>query len=298
MLSTLRARFTRGPLLLDGPTGTELERRGHATTLPLWTALAVRDAKPILRSIHEDYARAGADILTACTFRTSRHVLDKCGRGEEAAALTREAVALARDVAEGVQNHEVLVAGSIAPLEDCYHPERTPDHACLEREHALHADNLARSGVNLLLVETMPTSREAVHAAKAATSTGLPVIVSLLAGPDATLFDSSPLLEAIDALSRLPIVALSVNCAPPAWCSRALDVLRSSGLPFGAYANSSIPDGSFGDQPEPLGVRDYAAAAGEWLAQGARLIGGCCGTMPAHIAALRALIDRAAPEAA
>ncbi|MGH7680972.1 MAG: homocysteine S-methyltransferase family protein, partial [Candidatus Eiseniibacteriota bacterium] len=126
--SSLRDRLTRGEIvLLDGALGTELERRGVSTRLPLWSAHAVWDAPDRVREIHEEYARAGADILTAATFRTTPRAVASArasgvpGAGLDAAALTRAAIALAAEArSRAGASREILVAGSMAPLEDCY----------------------------------------------------------------------------------------------------------------------------------------------------------------------------------
>lgn len=277
-------------LLLDGPTGTELERRGFATRMPLWTATVAVDAPELLRAIHMDYVAAGADILTACTFRTSHHTLSKAGFGSDAAHLTRHAVALAREAADATER-VVLVAGSVAPLEDCYKPELTPDVDVLAKEHQTHADTLVEAGADILLVESMPTAREAIIATRAAVATGTPVITSLLARDNAQLFDGTPLSEVLPALLDLPIELIAVNCCSTQACSRALQELARTGRPFGAYANAGEPDGSFGRDPEPHDVSGYGEAVLAWLDAGATLVGGCCGTQPQHIAHLRELID-------
>jgi len=277
--------------LLDGATGTELERRGVRTSLPLWSAAAVREAPDLLLQIHTEYVAAGADILTACTFRTSRYTLSKLGRSDEAQALSLEAVELARRACI-TSSRRVLIAGSIAPLEDCYHPERTQPLPVLEREHAAHAEALAAAGVDLLLVETMPTAIEAISAARAASRTGVPFAVSLLPGPDATLFDGTALADAAGRVARESPALMCVNCGPVSWCDAALETLARTGIPFGLYANSGTPDRSFGGTPAPLDVLRYAEQASSWFHRGARVVGGCCGTTPAHIAALREVVDR------
>lgn len=279
-----------GTVLLDGPTGTELERRGYATTLPLWTARAVWDAPSLLSAIHVEYVRAGADILTACTFRTCRYVLAKAGLGLEARALTDAAVQLARACANTATRH-VQVAGSIAPLEDCYHPELTPPVPVLERAHRDHADALAAAGVDLLLVETMPTVREAVVASRAALDTGLPVLTSLLPGPDRRLWDGTLLREALCALTELPLALVSINCGAPEWCTAAVDDLAGCPGGFGVYANASAPDPRFGDLSASGSVGEYTQHAKRWLERGARMLGSCCGTGAAHTAALRQLLN-------
>jgi S-methylmethionine-dependent homocysteine/selenocysteine methylase len=140
--------------LLDGPLGTELERRGLPLPAPAWSARAVFERPDLLSAIHADYAAAGADVHTAATFRTTARALRGTpweGRWEEG---VQRAVALCREAAAGGR-----VAGSIAPLEDCFSPELTPDDASLRREHAQLAAALAKAGCDLLLVETMPTRR-------------------------------------------------------------------------------------------------------------------------------------------
>src|SRR5262245_30418452 len=107
-------------MLLDGGTGTELLRRGYRTTLPLWSAGALLDRPDLVAAIHADYAKAGAEIVTANTFRTNVRALRKAGLEARAPELNRLAVKLARD------SGAPFVAGSIAPLEDCYRPDLVP----------------------------------------------------------------------------------------------------------------------------------------------------------------------------
>ena len=286
-LDVLLASFRTAPMLLDGPTGTELERRGYRTSLPLWTALAVKEAPTLLRAVHDDYVRAGADILTACTFRTNRYTLAKQGLGRDAVTLTRESVAIARQSASAAAR-PVLVAGCIAPLEDCYRPELTPDDAALASAHAAHVEALVLAGVDLLLVETMPTLREARIATRAAIATGLAVMTSLLVGPDRTMFDGTRLAQAFEELAEL-----AVNCGPMNWCTQAIEDLAATRRCFGAYANSGAPSPTFGFTPAALDVDGYARCAAAWIGAGASLVGGCCGTGPDHIAALRRILDGA-----
>jgi S-methylmethionine-dependent homocysteine/selenocysteine methylase len=277
------------PLLLDGAAGTELERRGLHTHLPLWTATAARDAPGLLLAVHQDYVSAGADVLTACTFRTTHHILSISGLSSEAKWLTCEAVQIARSAASSA-HRTVLVAGSIGPLEDCYAPDLTPDAATLEREHEGHATHLAEANADVLLVESMPTAREAAIATRAAARTGLPVITSLLARPGAQLYDHSSLGMALATLASLPVRLVTVNCCSLDACSDAIAVLSEYGLPFGAYPNAGDPDGSFGRTPGPLAPDALERAARRWILQGASLVGECCGTEPKHIARLCAVL--------
>ncbi len=280
-------------LLLDGATGTEIERRGLHTYLPLWSALGLMEQPDLVRAIHEDYARAGADILTANTFRTTARTLAHADRDPaHAADLTGLAVRLAREAAVASQR-DILVAGSIAPLEDCYSPWLSPPDDVAYEEHLAHARNLAAAGVDFLMIETMPVIHEAVAAVRAARTTGLPVTASFVLGSDGRLLSGETLASAVQSVAPLGICAVLVNCSPPGTITEALQSLRKlTDLPIGGYANLGTVDDTVGwKADERISGSVYAAAAESWLQAGAQIIGGCCGTRPEHIAALRRLID-------
>lgn len=287
---SLRTRLAEGPtLLLDGATGTELERRGARTGLPLWSSHVLLDDPELLERVHADYARAGCEILTANTFRTQRRTLATAGLGQQAQELTALAVACARRGAARAGS-PALVAGSVAPLADCYRPDRVPDDETLREEHAQHVGNLHEAGVDLLLVETMNTIREAVAAVEAARATPLPVLASFVCDGCARLLSGEPLESAIAALERLAPDALLVNCLPPTAVPAALPKLRSSGRPFGVYANLGAPNDETGfTRSEDCSPEQFAELGAGWVQAGARIVGGCCGTSPAH---LRRLAER------
>ena len=292
-----RNRLVEGPpLLLDGATGTELHRRGVDTGLPMWSAKALLEAPDTLIAIHRDYVEAGAEIITANTFRTHRRSLAAAGHGDKAATLTARAVQLAREAtattpAGGARS--VYVAGSIAPLEDCYSPHLVPETGALTAEHGEMAAALADAGADLLLVETMNTIREAAAAAQAAVATGLPVLVGLVCGRDGKLLSGESVPDAADNLGGLGVDGLLINCSPTPDLDAALaELAAATDLPIGAYGNVGYADNTEGwvntDSVDPDA---YARYADKWLDLGARVIGSCCGTGPAHTVALRARID-------
>jgi len=292
-----RDRIAAGPaLVLDGATGTELERRGLRTPPPLWSAHALLDDPETVHRVHADYAAAGAELLTANTFRTQRRTLSQAGLGDRAAELTTLAVSLARRAA----GSRSAVLGSSPPLEDCFSPERVPDDDVLAREHGEHAHNLAAAGADAVLVETMNTVREAAAAARAARTAGLPVLVSFTCWRGARLLSGEPLDTAIEAVRDSDPIAVLVNCLPPANLGACLPALAGSRLPFGVYPNLGAPV----DRPDDAAVAartddhtpaELAGRAREWLAAGARIVGGCCGTTPDHVAALTQL-ERSGPD--
>ena len=283
----------RPPLLLDGALGTELERVGCETALPLWSAAALVTAPARVAAIHRAHAAAGAELLTTNTFRTQERTLARGGLGGRARELTRLAAELARAAAEEAP-HETWVLGSCAPLEDCYRPDLVPDDAALEREHRAHAENLAASGVDALAIETLNSVREAVIAMCAARETGLPVLVSFVCDVEARLLSGEPLAAALTAVAEWQPFAVGVNCLPPEAVARCVPHLARSGLPFAAYANlgAPLPSGAFRsrDDTQPDA---FAALAGRWATAGAAIVGGCCGTRPAHVRAMRAVLGGA-----
>jgi len=281
------------PVLLDGATGTELARRGVDTTLPLWSARSLFDDRGLetLTKIHEDYARAGAEIIVTNTFRTALRTLERAGRGDAWREANRRAVGCARAGA-AVATSVCLVAGGLAPLEDCYRPDLVPPRdACLS-EHRRQAALLASLGVDLIFIETMNSLREAESALEAAVGTGLPVLLSLCPRPPAHLLSGEPLADVMPRLAGLGGRALRgilLNCATP----EALEVVFPSfatiapGLPHGLYAHLGEPDDVTGWRlPERHDPARYANWIGTCVGAGARLVGGCCGTTPDHIAAI------------
>jgi S-methylmethionine-dependent homocysteine/selenocysteine methylase len=179
------------------------------------------------------------------------------------------------------------VLGSAAPLEDCYRPDLVPDAASLAREHAEHAGHLAAAGADAILVETMNSVREAEAAARAARATGLPFLASFVCGEGALLLSGEPLRAGLEAVAAHGPLAVGVNCVAPSRVAACLPELARAGLPFCVYANLGSPDPVRGFAPSAdCAPAAYAGEAERWVAAGAAVVGGCCGTGPAHVAAL------------
>jgi S-methylmethionine-dependent homocysteine/selenocysteine methylase len=266
-------------IVLDGATGTELGRRGVDTRTDLFSARALLDDKGVqaLRAVHRDYLRAGAQVITANTFRTNPR---KAGpRWRE---LTERAVRVAREEADAAG---AAVAGSLAPVEDCYLPEVRPPPDVALREHLELARALA--GCDLLLVETVAAADEGLAAVEAAASTGLPVWVAAMVLPSGAMKSGDDPHAFFKAARDRGAVAALINCVPPAGVDLGLDAARDSGLPFGAYAHMGEVDPDAGwPATKVLSPQEYAARAAGWLERGATILGGCCGTTPDHIGAL------------
>jgi methionine synthase I (cobalamin-dependent) len=281
------------PLLLDAAMGTELQRRDAITTLPLWSARPLLDDPELVWTIHGDEASAGADILTTNTFRTHGRTLAGAGLAARAAELTTLAVRLAHQAAS-VPGREIFVAGSLSPLEDCYRPDLAPESEALASEHEDQARILAEAGVDLILAETHNSIREAAAALRAAKSTGVPVVVSLVTDGGGRLLSGESIEEAAEALLSLDPDAIGVNCVPAARLADDLASLAaaSGGEPLCAYGNLGLPaEGPGWAFTDEMGPEAFAEEARRWIGLGARIVGGCCGTTPAHTQALRRLLD-------
>ena len=278
-------------LLLDGPMGTELLARGVPTPLPGWSAHALEEAPDTVAEVHRAYAAAGATVHTTNTFRTRPSVFPHAWRrlAERAAALAREATPAGQ-----------RVAGSIAPLEDCYRPDRSPadtDRAGTRARHLELAEVLAPA-VDLLLCETFPHGGEALLALDAALETGREVWLALSPGPNADLLTPSAVLATAKSALHAGAGAVLVNCLPlesvPPFLDALAEATSAGGGRFGVYANAGWVEDQSGWRPKDLAAQRYADEALRWHATGATILGSCCGTGPAHVEAVsRALAARA-----
>jgi S-methylmethionine-dependent homocysteine/selenocysteine methylase len=285
-------RLARGPLLLDGAVGTELERRGCACPAPLWSARALIEAPDLVRDIHRDYVAAGAAIIVANTFRTSPRALHAAGLDAAGPTLVERAVALARaatttEAPAAAAGPPVLVAASIGPAADCYDPSAAGDEATLRAEHARLADWIAAADPDLAWIETIGTVREVCAATQACRDRALPFVISLIVNEAGDLLGGEPLADAIAIIEAADPLAVGLNCIPPRGLTTLLPRLRKrTARPLVAYGHINddrpLPGWSYAQALDPPA---YAAETRRWAAGGAALIGGCCGTTPAHIQA-------------
>lgn len=277
--------------ILDGAIGTALEARGHNLNETLWSGTPLlHDPSPIA-ALHAAYAGAGATVHTAATFRTQPR-----RAGFDAARLTRLAVEQARSAIPS--GHRV--AGSMAPLADCYQPEAVGHNAAAQHEKM--ASILHDSGVDLILVETFANPEEAVLASRAAAKTGLPVWTALTAGFKADLLTPAQLASAGRRVVQAGSHAVLVNCVPfnrtLEYVAALADVIDGA-VPIGAYANAGLSNRHANSGTESLDraftkrrVAQYVAEAVRWADAGCTIIGGCCGTDVAHIIGLHETFTR------
>ena len=297
---TVMRRLAEGGFaVLDGGIGSEVSRRGGS--LGAWANLANAEMPDVLRAIHADFIAAGADVISTNTFGCVELSLAAHGIHGREEELNRAAVALALEARERAgAERPMLVAGCMTTTS-----YRGPEGRVAPPEEdwalASQACTLADAGADLLMLEMLSHVERANIELAAAATAGLPVwagfssamsgegSLTLLNQPDEPLEES---LRRID-LSGVEIAFIMHTRSPEVEPSLAVLGSVWDG-PLGAYPHGGTyarPNWEFDDgfTPEVL-----AADAERWLADGCRIVGGCCGTGPAHIAALRRVVDAAA----
>lgn len=273
--------------LLDGGMGQELVHRAGDKPTNLWSTQVMVDHPGMVAGVHRDFTAAGATIATTNSYAIHHDRLNGTPMEEEFDKLHMLAIQEAR--ASGATR----LAGSIGPLGASFRTDVLPDHTSAVAAFAEIA-TLVGSHVDCILCETVVTvahTRAIIEGAKAA---GKPIWIAFsVSDEDGTILRSGePLADAIAAAAEADVVL--VNCSTPEVILSALDVLATSGKPYGAYANGfeKITDGFLEDKPtvDSLTLRRdftpdlYADYAMAWVDHGATVVGGCCEVSPEHIA--------------
>ncbi len=291
-------------VLLDGGMGRELRFRGVEILDTIWAANGLLTAPDVVRQVHLDFITAGGDVITANTYGLIRSGLAKEGLENRFVELNELACILALEAREA-SGRSVMIAGSLPPLRGSYRPDLVGKFEDIQPLYREQAEILAPY-VDLYICETMSSAAEGKAAAHAACRTGKPVWVAWTLHEDRSgrLRSGETISEAYAALVDLPVSGVLANCCAPESITRAMPELATIGVPYsGGYANTFRPvpqdweldggkqtDGSL-DLRQDLDPESYAAHVAKWLKAGATVVGGCCGTRPAHIARLRKLLD-------
>jgi len=292
-----------GPIVvIDGGMGTELERSGVAMDGDCWSGLAVLDFPDTVRKIHTNFIKAGAEVVITNTFASGRHVLGPAGKAEHVREINTQAVLLARQAIEEAATEPVAIAGSLCEWSYNQNDGEWSSPEAAGRALREQASLLAEAGADLITVEMAQDTVLSPVAIDAAAETGLPVWLGLscrrrTTGARLTSFDHpdidfEPYAAAMTthAATHENVTLINVMHTPVPDVTDAMDIIRKSGWngPIGVYPESGffkMPNWQFVDVITP---EDLVAAARVWVdTHGVRLLGGCCGLGPSHIAALR-----------
>ena len=318
-------------LLLDGGTGSELHRRGvdvlkgGAERMEAWSATANIEFADVVRQVHQDYLRVGADVITSNNFWTIPSRLRGIGladRWEEYARAAGQNALTARDAG----NRESYVAGGIAPptLQSLSHEQaglesQRPDveemgEEAFRKEYADHARLLAELGVDVILAESVGYIADCVAAVDACADAGIPVFLGvrhILA--EGKMQYGESLQKLAGALRGHPVDGVLLMCSNPGAISAGLPILADAfDGPVGAYPNLGYnPTGQMLNRPMltnqlpsrgpdiiqlgeflPSRLAEFAQV---WKEMGAQIIGGCCASGPEHIMAMRPVVKGDTP---
>ena len=286
-------RLERAPLLLDGAMGTLLFSRG----VPQRASLdeLVESRPDLIGAIHREYIDAGADVIETNSFGANRFRLAAFGLADKAARLNRRAAQIAREARDVAGRRDVLVAGSIGPLETPLHGPEGPSDADIRAAFREQIEGLLEGGVDILLFETFSDLRELLAGiSEAQALSDLPIVAQMTFGEDLIAVDGTSPQTAATALAQAGVDAIGVNCGVgPQIC---LDALTQMGRPSSGLARSILPNAGLPQRVEgqfvyAAGPSYFADEVPRLLDAGARIIGGCCGTTPEHIRHMRQALD-------
>ena len=290
-------------ILIDGGTGTDLEKRGAQMVGAAWCAFATETAPDILASVHDDYIAAGAEVIAMNTYATTLPMIQAAGHGKDKwEKLTVQSYDIARASAKRA-SRPVAVAGSFSVMRPVIPgtDQRNPDYSISEEdERALLADQatlLKDLGCDLIIMEMMRDRHRSVWATEMAVATGLPVWVGISCraneegdvrgynDPDIPFADIAPGLVSAGGVAA-GIMHSDINVTQP-----GLDIVRETwDGPLMAYPESGyfkMPEWQFGD----LTPEEFAEISMGWVNNGVQIIGGCCGVSVDHIAALAKALE-------
>ncbi len=292
-------------VVLDGGLATELEALGHDLTDRLWSARVLVQDPGAIEAVHRAYFAAGASVATTASYQATIQGFAAAGLDRETAlAAIRRSVTLAQaaraahvDATPDTDVASLRVAGSIGPygamLADGseYRGDYDPGEAVLREVHAPRMDALLDAGADLLAIETIPARREAEVLVRLVEERGATAWLSYQCRDDRSTAAGEAIESAVSVVDGvLGFLAVGVNCTAPRHIDPLLAAARTgTALPLIAYPNGGDTWDAASHRwidADASGTFDAVAAAG-WASRGAGWLGGCCGTGPADIAALR-----------
>ena len=285
-------------VLLDGGTGSEIERQGVKMNDLAWCGIAHMEQPEVVRKVHESYIHAGADVIIANTFSTAPHILQRLGLEDKIAEINQSAVRLALQARDNT-GQDVCIAASMSST-PAFDSVRMPTDDAAREGYLRQAELLVEAGAELIIAEMMRDIDNARIVVGAARSTGIPVWTGFSAfinnDNDVTNYVSIRGLELeILPFKNMVEEVLSVGCDAAGVMHTSVhhtgpaltELNKLWGGPVFAYAESGHfvpPSWKFEDIISP---QDYLGYARRWTNQGVKVIGGCCGIGPEHIRVLR-----------
>ena len=293
---TLQARLAAGEtILMDGGMGSEFETRG-LTSPTTWSGGPMLTHPELVREIHQEYIEAGAEIIITNTFATGRDLLEGGGLEHKVAEANKLGIEAAVQARRNTGTEDsVVIAASVSTMAPKEHAEVPVPYEQALKTYREQLGELAKGGADVVMGEMLVRISDTLAVIEAAAELGLPVWVGLSVVRDGDglylgiqgRHGNEILQDAMDAIKDKDIAAVFIMHTPVDDTGPGLEIVKKnwSGT-FGAYAHFPGHEGST-PEANALDPQQYLEFAKGWSEQGARIIGGCCGTRPDHIRALR-----------
>jgi len=320
---TLETRLAgKEVVILDGAVGTQLQKMGVPMNSQAWAATALQTHPYTVGLMHENYIRAGVDIITVNSYSAARHNLVPLGLGDMTRELNLRAVVLAREARDRcAKERPVYIAGSVSNYGMRTGSEVTPegvgfftDRVAWTEEASKanlreQAEILAESGVDLLLVESTGGTTHRKWVLEACRATGLPVWVGFKCHQDAAggapkvgYHSEEPLAANFAQVAAMGGSVVTIFHSPIAATDAALPLVRSQWKgPIAIYPEAERKDyvavHKDTNEPDHVSPEEFVAKAKDWVSRGVQIIGGCCGIELEHIRPLRAALPKRLPAA-
>lgn len=281
--------------LLDGSIGQELVKRSGEKPTGLWSTQVMIDQPELVRDVHASYFDTGATVATANTYAVLRDRLRRVGIEEHFEDLLKTAMHTAGEARDAAGSGRV--AASLGPLNASYRPDIFPPADEAAKVYSEIVDQV-KDAADVLLIETVTSIEHAEGALRATDHQGKPVWLAISTDDfDGSIFRSGEkLADVAPVIANHQVDAVLINCSRPEVVAEGLEVIKTFGKPFGAYANgftkisegfkTEFPTVDALEQRKDLGPEPYADFAMGWVEQGASIVGGCCEVGPDHIAEL------------
>jgi len=279
------------PKILDGAMGTELAKRDVDIPLPLWSADANVTHPNIVKDIHIDYIKAGADIITTNTFRTTSYSYQKAGYSpQRARERAHDSLRSAVEMAQIAAGDSTQIVGSITSIDDCYSPELFPGKGAAQDTYGEVIEWFNNSGINHLIFETMGHLEEIQIALEMSQNAQMNLWVSLILKNGTQIRNGESIEETVNLIKKYSVSCLLINCNRVETIHKGIDnFLTFWRNDWGVYPNLGKTDFD-NDYFELINSDNFREAMLSYLDLSPSVIGACCGSTPEHIHLLKKLL--------
>ena len=292
-MKSFRERLGKEIILFDGGTGTYLYEKGVYINR-CFDELNLTNPE-LVTEVHRDYVNAGADIIETNTYGANTFKLTPHGLGNKIYEINLRGAQLAKSVAKD----SALVAGAVGPLGVQIEPLGKLSFDEAKDAFKEQIKGLLDGGVDLIILETFALVKEMIQAIRAVRelNTDIPIVAQVTINESGTLLSGAPLERFIEKLKDYPVDAIGINCSVgPKAMLDALENLRSlTDMPISVQPNAGLPQNISGRNIYMTSPEYMAEYAKRFIQTGAAIVGGCCGTNPTHIRAMRKAVQALQP---